>query len=273
MSQDLLDAEVVPVHRATFWVAAAGFLALAVGADGMGFFPAYDRLDFALQALGPVLLAIALLTDWRTHVERRGRAALFFFLFGILTYGALWIPYVINPESLGTASATHLGLIMSGIASISASIGTFVVLKRKESHLEHPIYSVEPSIKATFMQLLLFGLGTLLYGVNLIWVGEEDSDYSQFSLPAISLVLIAIAVISFESHLSVQVGKPAVVITILAISVYALNYVVHSFPQFGNEDWRPLAAVHSFCYAMGAVACALTAVYKAKAFKAGVSSR
>jgi len=114
MSQDLRDAEVVPVHRATFWLAAAGFLALAVGAEGMGFFPAYDRLDFALQALGPVLLAIA---------------------------------------------------------------------------------------------------------------------------------------------------------------VYALNYVVHSFPQFGNEDWRPLAAIHSFCYAMGAVACALTAVLKANALKAGVSPR
>jgi hypothetical protein len=59
-------------------------------------------------------------------------------------------------------------------------------------------------------------------------VGEEESHHAQFSLLAISLVLIAIALISFESHLCVQLGKPAVLISILAIALYALDHVLHA---------------------------------------------
>jgi hypothetical protein len=123
-------------------------------------------------------------------VQRRGWASFILFLIAILTFGALRIPYVINPASLGTASAPQLGFLMSGIAAISASWGTFTVMSRKESQLNQPINSGEPLIKVTFMQLLLFGVGMLFYCVDLIWACEEDSNHAQFSLLALALLLI-----------------------------------------------------------------------------------
>lgn len=265
MSQAGSGAEVVQVNRKSLWVAAFGLLLLSIGAVGMGWFPGYDRFNFTLQALGSLVIAVALLIEWRTHVERRGWSALVLFILAIITYGALWVPYVINPASLGTTEATQLGFFMSGFASICASIGTFMVMRRKESHLEHPTYSVDPQIKATFMQLLLFGLGTLLHGVDLIWVGEEDSNLGQFSLLAIAVVMIMIAVISFESHLTAQVGRPAVIITIAAIALYAMVFVLDSLPSWIDEQWRLTTGIHGFSYALGAVACGLAAVHKARA--------
>jgi hypothetical protein len=259
------DAPVVQVNRTSLWLASVGFLLLSIGAVGMGWFPGSDRFNFALQALGPLAIALALIIEWRTHVERRGWAALVLFIVAIITFGALWVPYAINPASLGTTAATQLGFLMSGIASICASIGTFLVMRRKESHLEHPTNSVNPQIKATFMQLLLFGLGTLLYGVDLIWVGEEDSNHGQFSLLAIALVMIMIAVISFEAHLTVQVGRPAVIITIVAFALYAAGFVLHSLPSWIDEEWRLTTGIQGFSYALGAVACGLAAVHKARA--------
>ena len=265
--------EIVPVHRASFWVAAVGFLLLSIGSIGVGWVSGYDRLDFSLQVLGLVLIAVALLLEWRTHVERRGWAALIFFVIGILLYSAVWIPYVIYPANLGTASANQLGFLMSGVASLSVCIGIFAVMWRKESQLRQPINSGEPQIKATFIQLSLFGVGMLLQGVDLIWVGEENSNHAQFSLPAFSLLLVLLAVFSFRDHLSVQLGSPAVVITLVAIALYTLGFVLHALPPFVNEEWRLLQGLQGIAYALGALACVFAAQYKAKAFTARVSSR
>ena len=242
MSQEASGAEFVQVNRKSLWVAAVGLLLLSIGAVGMGWFPGYDRFNFTLQALGPLAIAVALLIEWRTHVERRGWAALVLFILSLITFGALWVPYAINPASLGTTEATQLGFLMSGIASICASIGTFAVMQRKESYLEHPTNSVNPQIKATSMQLLLFGVGTLLYGVDLIWVGEEDSNHRQFSLLAIALVLIMI----------------------VAIALYAMVFVLNSLPSWIDEEWRLTTGIQGFSYALGAVACGLAAVHKAR---------
>ena len=268
MSRRNLETEVVPVLSASLWLVATGFLALGIGAIGVGWFPTYDRLNFALQALGPALIAVALLIEWRTNVERRGWASFILFLIAILTFGALWIPYVVDPARLGTESATQLGFLMSGIAAMSASLGTFAVMARKESQLIQPINSGEPLIKATFIQLLLFGVGMLIYGVDLIWVGEEDANYAQFSLLALALLIVMFAVFSFRAYLSVQIGTPAVVVTILAIASYISGFVLHSFPSFMNEEWRLLTGLQGIAYVLGAVACALAAIHKAHASRA-----
>ena len=271
MRQDVQVAQITPVNRASLWLAAVGFLVLAIGSIGVGWLPTFDRYNFALQVLGPWLIAVALLVEWRTHVERRGWAAFIFFMIGILTFGALWIPYVMNPGSLGTPSATQLGFIMAGIASISASIGTFTVMMRKEAQLAHPIYSVEPPIKATFMQLLFFGLGTLLYGVDFIWVGDEETNHSQFSLLLVSIMMILIAVVSFNSSLTVQFGRPAVLVATLAVLLYALNYVLRVLPSWTDEEWRLGLLMTGVAYVLGAVASALAAIHKASAANSRLS--
>ena len=60
-------------------------------------------------------------------------------------------------------------------------------------------------------------------------VGEEESHHAQFSL-------LANALISFESHLSVQLGKPAVLISILAIALDALDHGLHALSLAAQDE-------------------------------------
>lgn len=265
MSYDSQVSDVVRVHRTSLWWAAMGFLLIAIGSAGIGWFPEYDRFSFVLKAVGPAAIALTLIITWRAHGQRRGSAALIFYVIAILGFGAIWIPYVIDPASLGTSSATKLGFFTSGCASISASIATFLVMKRKEDQLKDPINSVEPEIQASFMQLLLFGLGTLLYGVDFVWVGEEDSNFAQFSLLVIALSLILIAALSFEAHMTKRVGRPAFFITIAGLVLYVLNFALHALPSWSDEDWRISLAMQSIAYALGGLAFALAATHKEKA--------
>ena len=264
MSHGSQSSNAIRVHPSSLWWGAVGFLLIAIGSAGIGWFPEYDRFNFVLQAVGPVLIALTLIITWRAHVQRRGRAALIFYVVAILGFGAIWIPYVIDPASLGTSSANQLGFITSGCASICASIATFLVMKRKEAQLEHPINSVEPKIQASFMQLLFFGVGTLLYGVDFVWVGEENSNHAQFSLLVIALLLILIAAISFEACMTKRVGRPAFFITIAGLALYVLNFALHALPSWSDEDWRISLAMQSIAYALGGLAFALAATHKEK---------
>jgi hypothetical protein len=63
----------------------------------------------------------------------------------------------------------------------------------------------------------------------------------------------------------VQLGTPAVVTILVAIALYTLGFVLHALPPFVNEEWRLLQGLQGVVYALGAVACALAARYKATA--------
>ena len=252
-------------NRLSFWLAGIGFFLLAIGELLFSWFPAQGSLEFALQTVGPVLIAIGLLLEWRAHVECRGWGAFIFFFIAILAYAALWLPYALHPESLGTDSASQLGYDTIGVGYICAAIGTFLVMRRKEAQLEHPMQTDEPAIRATFTELLFFGVGALLSGVDCIWVGKEDANLAQFSLLAIGLVLIAIAIISFETHLSSRIGRPAAIAAIAAVVVYALHSCLQSLPAWMDPDWRVSLRITGLAFALGGLSCVLAAVHHQKA--------
>jgi hypothetical protein len=118
-----------------------------------------------------------------------------------------------------------------------------------------------------------FGLGTLLNGVDFIWVGDEETNHAQFSLLLISIVMILIAVISFNAYLTVQFGRPAVIVATLAVSLYALNYVLRVLPSWTDEEWRLGLLMTGIAYVLGAVAFALAALHKASSAKSRLSPR
>lgn len=273
MSHDARAAEVVPVNRASLWVAAVGFVVLALGSAGPAAFAAYDRLSFALGALGSWIIAAALLIEWRRLAERCGRAAVALFALALVTFGALHLPYVINPDDLGSEDATLLGFIMAGSAAIFAALGIFLVMMRKEAQLDRPDDSVGPHIEATFMQLLIFGVGFLLYGVDFLWVGDETTNFAQFSLLIVAVVLMLIGVISFRVYLTLQMGRLAVAATMLALLLFVADWVLHTLPTSADEEWRISLSITGAAYLLGGVACALAAVHKANASKAGASPR
>jgi hypothetical protein len=148
----------VGVSRTSLWLAAAGFFLLADGTGIFSWFPSVGTLEFTLQALGPVLIAVALLMEWRIHAARWGWAAFIFFLAGILAYGVMWSAYAVDPGSLGDPSATQRGFFTVGIGDLSAAIGMFHVMGRTQRQVANSMASGALPIAATFAQMRFFAL-------------------------------------------------------------------------------------------------------------------
>ena len=102
------------LSRTSLWLAAAGFFLLVDGTGIFSWFPSLGTLEFALQALGPVLVAVALLIGWRSHAARWGWAAFIFFLLGILAYGVMWSAYADRKETERGAEALGRGEMGGG---------------------------------------------------------------------------------------------------------------------------------------------------------------
>jgi hypothetical protein len=253
--------------RLSLWLAAVGFFLFALGTLVFSWFPAEGAFEFTLQTLGPILIAVSLIVDWRTNIARWGRGPVILFFLFIISYGAIWLPYIFSPESLGTETATQRGFYSTGISIICGAIGVFMVMHRKVTQIEHPTDAGRLLIGATFTELLLIGLGVLLNGINWIWVGQKDSHLAEFSLPLIGCLLILIAVISASKALTVRLGRPATIAIILAVFVYALHYLIDVLPAFMDPDWRQTIRVAGLSYALAGVACVLAASHTSKATK------
>ena len=265
MSQHPQLTEVAPVRALSLWLAAIGFFMLAIGELLISWFPTAGGLEFTLQTVGLVLIAVGLLLEWRTHVTQRGWGALVFFFIALLAYAAVWFPYAFAPDSLGTTTATHRGFFTQGIGFICAAIGTFMVMRRKEAQLKLPTNSHDRQIKATFMELLLIGLGCLINGFSWIWVAKEDTRMAEFFLPVLGCLMILIAVVSAREILNVQVGRPAAVFIILGVFVFTLHWALDALPTWVDQDWRQSMRVAGVAFGLGGVACVLAAGHKAKA--------
>ena len=267
MWQNVHEAKDTPVRHITLWLAAIGFFMLAIGEVHVSWFPAGGSLEFTLQTLGPVLIAVGLLIQSRTFVTRWGASAVIFYVLALLFYAAVWFPYALNPDSLGTVTATHRGFVTQGIGFICAAVATFMVMRRKEARLAQPTDSREPQIKATFIQLLLIGLGCLINGFSWTWLAQEDTKMAMFFLPVVGCVIVLIAVISCRALITAQVGRPAAIFTILGVFMFMLHWALDMLPTWNDPDWHQSMRVAGVAFACGGVACVLAAAHKAKAAK------
>jgi len=249
--------------RASLWLAAVGFLLIASGTGILSWFPATRVLEVTVQALGILLIAIALVMNWRSHVARWGLAAFIFFLLGTLAYGVMWSEYAIFPDSFDTAEATQRSLVIVGVGYLCAAIGMFLLLWRKQRQLKNAPRSGELTIAATFPQLWLFGIGALLSGAGMfVWLIPTASKLQHVGLDIIGWALIAISAIALRTLLTHRVGRVAAILIILAVLVYWAHYVLDVLPIWAHTDWRQPARWTSVAFVFAAIACILMATRK-----------
>ena len=72
MAQNVHEANVNSARHLSLWLAAIAFFLFALGTLVFSWFPAEGAFEFTLQTLGPILIAVSLLVDWRTNVARSG---------------------------------------------------------------------------------------------------------------------------------------------------------------------------------------------------------
>ena len=272
MSRSDREAEPIHVTQTSVWLAAIGFLALSLGQSLLCWAPTGGRLEFILLTAGTLCIAAAILTHLDTHRLRFGLPALVFFNLGILAASAVWIPYVIDPADFGTGKFQLYVYILWGMAWTLGAIGTFFVLHRKEARLERGDRKAATTIHASFFQLLSLGVGMLIYGISFIEQSTLPNNNVSGVLAVVGPVLIAISVISHVEHLTLRIGRPAVILTILGISIWSVKNLSRA-----ATDWMSDPALYKFfifgiqgiVYAMGAVACILVLSRK----KAWLASR
>ena len=265
MSRAEREAEPIHVTRTSVWFAAIGFFALALGESLICWAPSTGRVDFALLTLGTLCLAVAILYHLDQHRVRFGLSALIFFNLAILAASAVWIPYVIDPAVRGTSGGMLYSYIAWGLAWTLGAIGTFLVLLRKERRLERGGRKAATEIHASFFQLLILGVGMLIYGISFIEQSSTPNDHVDGVLSVVGPVLIAISVINHIEHLILRIGRPAVIITIVGISIGSVKNLSRAV-----TDWMSDPALKAFfvygvqgvVFALGAIACILVLSHK-----------
>jgi len=254
------------MSRTSSGLAAAGFLLIALGTGILSWFPTYGALEFTLQALGPVLIAVALLIGWRRHAARWGWVAFIFFLVGILAYGVMWSAYALDPNSLGNVTATQRGFFTVGVGYLCAAIGMFVVIGRKQRQLTNAPRSGELTIAATFAPMWLCAIGALVCAAGgFIWLLSTDSKLQHFSLLIIGWALVVVSALASAKSMAAHLGRPATVLVILAMFSYWLHYVLDALPSWLDADWRQSMHVSGAAFVFAAIAFVVMAARKTRA--------
>lgn len=272
MSRADREAEPIHVNRISVGLGAIGFLAIAVGKFMLFLAPVSQggRLAFILLTVGTLFLAAATLSHLDQHRTRFGLTALVFFNLGIVAASALWVPYVFDPSLQGGSMAQY-AYVCWGTAWILGAIGTFFVIHRKETRLERS-RKASTQIHASFFQLLTLGLGMLIYGLCFIEQSVARNNTMDGVLSVVGPVLIAIAVINHVEHLTLRIGRPAVILTIIGVSIWSVSNLPSAVTSWMNDPaLRNIFTygVQSFFYALGAAACILVLFHK----KAWMASR
>jgi hypothetical protein len=269
MSRADREAEPIHVNRTSVGFGAIGFLALSIGQSMLCWAPTGGRFEFILLTLGTLFLAAAVLSHLDQHRMRFGLPALVFFNLGILAASAVWIPYVIDPLNMG--KFTVYTYIAWGTAWTLGAIGTFFVIHRKEARLERG-GKAATQIHASFFQLLTLGVGMLIYGICFIEQSSSPNNTVDGILSVVGPVLIAIAVINHVEHLTLRIGRPAVILTIIGISIWSVKNLPRAVTDWMNDPSLSkffVYGVQGIVFALGAVACILVLSHK----KAWLASR
>lgn len=265
MSRADREAEPIHVTRVSVSFGVIGFLALAVGESLLCWAPTGGRFEYVLLTVGTLCLAVAILYHLDQHRQRFGLTALIAFNLAIVAASAVWLPYVVDPSVRGTEGAILYAYITWGIAWTLGAIGTFFVLVRKESRLEQRGRMAATEIHASFFQLLTLGLGMLIYGISFIEQSSSPNNQVDGVLSVVGPVLIAISVIAHVEHLTLRIGRPAVVITVLGISIWSIKNLSRAVTDWMSDPDLArffVYGVQGIVFAMGAIACILVLAHK-----------
>jgi hypothetical protein len=112
----------------------------------------------------------------------------------------------------------------------------------------------------------------LIYGLCFIEQSVARNNTMDGVLSVVGPVLIAIAVINHVEHLTLRIGRPAVTLTIIGVSIWSVSNLPSAVTSWMNDPaLRNIFTygVQSFFYALGAAACILVLFHK----KAWMASR
>ena len=233
----------------------ASFFSLACGALGMlgvavgTFISPGSSVTFgwALHAGGWILVSVAIIAHIEHLSNRLGRVAVICGILAAVGQGLADLPFAINSAWVSDTGWINYFNAMWAAASLLAAASIGLAAVRKEKQMEAHLASGRPgmyasedystTVHASFLSLVTGAVGALLTGIASLMLigGGGPATRLSWILYAIGSVLLAAAIIAHIEHLSLSLGRPAVILGSLAMILNAVSALPGVFDPAGSN--------------------------------------
>jgi TRAP-type mannitol/chloroaromatic compound transport system permease small subunit len=269
-----VDEAVEPIHVsvASLTCGVVGFALWGVGSLVRAGSLENVQVAEALEVVGPLLIALAIILHVDHLSSRIGRTAVVLLIIGPIVYGISRIPALFEAEGIGWFRYEYASY---GAGHLLVGLGILMVAVHKETQmkaaLEHYASNQggappEITVHASFVSLLSAAGGLILVAISEFNdIGGHPRTRFDFILRSVGALLITLGIVTHIDHLTRRIGLAAVVVGILASLCWFGAYLPRVYnPSFDfDASWSDVKWVLFGCaYLLAALAGALVLMRK-----------
>jgi hypothetical protein len=232
------------------------------------------RVAEALEIVGPLLIALAIILYVDHLSSRIGRTAVVLLIIGPIVYGVSRIPAFLRWDTIGwfryEYASYGAGHLLVGLGLLMIAVHKEVQMKAALEHYETNRGGEPPEITvhASFVSLLSAAVGLVLVAISeFADIGGYPRTRFDFILRAVGALLIVVGIVTHIDHLTRRIGLAAVATGILASVCWFFAYVPRVYDPANDFDpsWSDVKWVAFGCaYLLAAVAGALVIMRKVR---------
>ena len=237
-------------------IAALGFVVWAVGYLAIALPFHTGAWEWAICVLGPLIIAVAVLTQGSAFRVRFGTPAYVLFVIALVVGAFEFLPLALNIGA-GSSGWAAVPYELWGTGWIIGGIGVLVVIAHKQSQ-----HATSGGTVASYAQLSLLSSGMLVYGIGFDELGNDRLSHEFVAVAFGGAVLIAIALIAMRRSLTAQMGAPAASLAIFIACAWAVKDISREIGDLMTNATFSKEMIFGFgtvAYLLAAVACLLAA--------------
>jgi len=226
----------------------------------------------ALEVVGPLLLAVAIILHVEHLSYRIGRTAVVLLIIGPAVYGVSRIPALFGAEGIAwfryEYASYGAGHLLVGLGILMVAVHKEMQMKAALEHYAMNRDGAPPDITvhASFASLMSASGGLILVAISEFSdIGGQPRTRFDFLLRAVGALLITVGIVTHIDHLTRRIGLPAVVVGILASLCWFAAYLPRVYnPSFDfSASWSDMKWVAFGCaYLLAALAGGLVLIRK-----------
>lgn len=220
-----------------------------------------DRPTWALEAVGSVLVAIAVTLHIDHLSYRIGRSAVVLIITGAFLFGGnpAAVFFAISPSLVARPGWQDFLTASWGASYILIGLGLAAVAVHKEKQIERGLVQVadvgatdpaDITVHASFFSLISASLGAILVGVGNVLTTSLPMDTREaWVFQTLGSTLVAVGIISHIEHLGRHIGRAAVAFGIFGTILMAINTLPYAIEpsnvissNWGQVMWNVFGA-------------------------------
>jgi len=193
------------------------------------------RTAEALEVVGPLLIALAIILYVDHLSSRIGRTAVALLIIGPIVYGVSRIPAFLKWDTVRWAryewTSYAVGHLLVGLGLLMVAVHKERQMKAALEHYEANASGPAPevTVHASFVSLVSAAGGLILVAISefddIAGGLHPERNRFDFILRAVGALLITVGIVYHVDHLTRRIGLPAVSVGILASLAWFFAYV------------------------------------------------